>query len=106
MAKVVIENMSGKSIESGKDNERLLDILLSETDWMHACGGKGRCTTCRAQIIEGQQFLSPSTEAEKKYINLRRLSENERLTCQVFVQGNLTIKVPDQTKLPHLKYSD
>lgn len=106
MAKVVIENMSGKSIEYQNGALSLLQVLLEHTDWMHACGGKGRCTTCRAQIVSGQEFLSEKTDAELKYINLRKMASNERLTCQVHVTGEVSITVPNDTKLPHLKYSE
>lgn len=106
MAKVVIENMSSKQITSNEPMVRLLDLLLTEVDWMHACGGKGRCTTCSATIVKGGQFLSEPTSAERNYVNLGRLGANQRLACQTFVNDDVVVRAPDANKLPHLKYDD
>lgn len=106
MPVVKIENLNSKSIHCAAKREKLLDILLSETDWMHACGGKGRCTSCRARIISGMDHLSDRTRPELQYMKLNKLQEDERLTCQVLVDGDVTIRVPGATQLPHLTYSE
>ena len=106
MPRVVIENMSGKSIDCLDKKEKLLDILLRETDWLHACGGKGNCTTCKVTVKDGYEWLPPLTKSELKYMNLQLLGQNERLACQLTVQKDLTIQVPDESKLPHLIYSN
>lgn len=106
MPEVTIKNLRSKTIHcKSKTEERLLDVLLLEIDWMHACGGKGRCTTCAAVIIAGQDQLNEYTEAEKRFINLGRLKKNERLSCQVVVKGDVIIEVPEAYKLPHIDYS-
>lgn len=108
MGQVIIDNLGSKSIDCKHKKERLLDILLSSTDWMHACGGKGRCTTCKAIIIKGMESLHERTDAEKRFAKLGRLKANERLTCQVQVDKeiSLVVKVPEQSKMPHLNYTD
>ncbi|MEM7297883.1 MAG: 2Fe-2S iron-sulfur cluster-binding protein [Bacteroidota bacterium] len=105
MPKVVIANLNGKSIHCEGKREKLLDILLSETDWMHACGAKGRCTTCKAKVLSGMEHFSPRTNVETQYSKLNKLRDDERLTCQVEVAGDITIEVPKETQLPHLTYS-
>ncbi|MFK7953957.1 MAG: 2Fe-2S iron-sulfur cluster-binding protein [Ekhidna sp.] len=105
MPNVVITNLQSKSIHCDGKRERLLDILLSETDYMHACGGKGKCTTCKAKIIYGEDHLNPKTESEMLFTKLNKLQMNERLTCQVQVQGSIEIEVPKETQLPHITYS-
>lgn len=104
MPKVVIANLKSKSIHCEDKREKLLDILLRETDWMHACGAKGRCTTCKARVLDGMSHLSERTNPEVQYLKLNKLRENERLTCQVTVLGDVTIEVPKETQLPHLTY--
>lgn len=105
MPKVVIANLSSKSIHCEDKREKLLDILLRETDWMHACGAKGRCTSCKMRVIKGMENLSERSLTEVQYLNLNKLRENERLTCQVTVEGNIVIEVPKETQLPHITYS-
>ncbi len=106
MAKVTVDNLKIKAIPCKDKREKLLYILLSATDWMHACGGKGRCTTCKAKVLEGSENLSERTEAELKYLKINRLNEDERLTCQVTLNGDITIAVPNEYQLPHLTYSE
>ena len=106
MPYIVVENLQSKTIDCSHKKERLLDILLESTDWMHACGGKGRCTTCRAIFLKGQSSLGELTVSEQRFVDLGRLQANERMTCQVYPQNeDLVILVPESSKLPHIKYS-
>ncbi len=73
---------------------------------MHACGMKGKCTTCMAKVIEGETSLSELTEAEKRFVKLGRLKTHHRLACQVTVTDDVIIETPEQYKLPHLNYSE
>lgn len=105
MPEVIIENLQSKTIDCTGNSKRLLDILLEATDWMHACGGKGRCTTCTAIVLSGADQLSALTPAEARFRALGRLGVNERQACQTWVLGRVTVRVPDAYKLPHLQYS-
>lgn len=104
MPEITIANLQSKTIHSEKKSERLLDVLLRGTDWMHACGGKGRCTTCKAKILTGLNNLPPRNLNEDRFFKLNKLQNDERLVCQVFVESDLKIEVPKDTQLPHLKY--
>ena len=106
MPSVTVKNLFSKTIHCESNTEKLIDILLTETDWMHACGRKGKCTTCMAKIVEGESYLSEISDAEKRFINLGRLKDGYRLACQVSISGSVTIETPDQYKLPHLNYSE
>ena len=104
MPEITIANLKNKTIHTENKRENLLDVLLQETDWTHACGGKGRCTTCKARIINGVNGLSKPTQQETQFKNLGRLRADERLCCQVMVEDDLLIEVPEETQLPHLTY--
>ena len=106
MPKIFIQNME-KTVVASNTARPLLFLLQDEfIDWMHACGGKGRCTTCKAIIVDGAENLSLRTKAEENYSEKGELLKNERLACQVLVYGDIVIKVPEESKLPHLNYSD
>jgi 2Fe-2S ferredoxin len=76
-------------------------------DWMHACGAKGRCTTCRIILVSGAEALTPPTASELRYQAAGRLQPNERLTCQTRLpEGHATGRVPEATKLPHMHYAE
>jgi 2Fe-2S ferredoxin len=107
MVKIVIENLAQKEVfTEGKINSILSILQGNYIDWMHACGGKGRCTTCKLIVIEGNDQLSPPSAAEMNYRKRGELGVNERLACQTSVLGTCKIRVPEDTKLPHLTYTD
>lgn len=107
MVKIVIENLGQKEIISNDSSRSLLrTIHEAGVDWMTGCGGKGRCTTCKAIILEGGAGLPPLSPAEVRYRNMGALAPNERLTCQVRPVVNLRLRVPEEYKLPHLHYSE
>ncbi len=106
MPEIVVENLSSKAIHCQPKTERLLDILVAEVEWMRACGGKGKCTTCAAQILTGRENLSTMSEEEKKFKALGKLATDERLACQCQVTGDVTVRVPERNQWPHLKYSN
>jgi 2Fe-2S ferredoxin len=104
MPKVVIVNLQNKSIIVDDKRTRLLDSLLKHSDWMHACGGKGRCTTCKVKVVSEIEGLSELSIHEKRFRELGRLQENERLSCQIFIQKDIKIEVPKDAQLPHVPY--
>jgi 2Fe-2S ferredoxin len=106
MALIVIQNLEEKTIQVQDFSKTLLRHLQDHrTDWMQACGGKGRCTTCTVQILRGSENLEPKTKAENNYERQGLLQVNERLACQVKIKGDVLVAVPDQYKLPHVRYS-
>jgi ferredoxin, 2Fe-2S len=107
MAVIVIRNLNGKIIETNLLSKPLLWIFQeNDLDWMHACGGKGRCTTCKAIVLRGGENLIAKSPAEMKYETLGLLAANERLCCQAKLSGGeVELEVPEESKLPHLKYS-
>lgn len=107
MVKIVIENLAQKEVfPEGRVNSVLSVLHSNYIDWMHACGGKGRCTTCKMIVIEGAEHLSPPSEAELNYRKRNELATNERLACQTSVLGACKIRVPEETKLPHMTYTN
>lgn len=53
------------------------------------CGGDGACGTCRIEVIEGWQNLSPPTPDEV----YKELEEPHRLSCQARLLGDVIVKV-------------
>jgi len=107
MPKIIIQNLHNKEIFVENEGKNLLEILHeNDIDWMHACGAKAKCTTCKANVIEGLDHISPITEGETKFLNKKRLRDNERLSCQSYIHGDITIKVPDENKFFHVQYSE
>ena len=105
MPLLTIENLPGATVNVPTEATLLTALQAAGHDWMHACGAKGRCTTCRLQVLAGLENLSPPTAAELRYQAAGRLLPTERLTCQAHLPtGDVTGRVPAATKLPHVRY--
>lgn len=71
--------------------------LKGEVDLAAICGGKGYCGKCLVEIIDGK--VSPLTDHEKKRVPKEKTDRNFRLACQTYVEGDVTIRVPDQSRV-------
>jgi 2Fe-2S ferredoxin len=106
MPKLKVQNLFQQEVFVWPGQKVLAAIQENGIDWMHACGKKGRCTTCRILVLEGIMAFGELSPAEQKFRNLGRLGEQERLTCQCTLVGDAVGKIPNETKFPHLNYSD
>lgn len=90
MHQVVVE--PDTVIEASNGRRLVLAIEDSGIDILHRCGGNARCTTCRVEIIDGD--AGPMTEPEAERLSrVENRPDNLRLSCQVQVRHNLTVKV-------------
>jgi 2Fe-2S ferredoxin len=104
---IVIKNLFGKIVRFRHNGQTVLQVLQDNgIDWMHSCGAKGRCTTCRFRIIQGSDNLSSLHPAEIRYRDQKLLAGDERLACQARIVGDVELEVPNECKLPHISYSD
>ena len=71
MPKLNVEGVGEFEVEEGT---RLVLALTdtAQVDQLHACGGQGRCTTCRVEITDGAP--SQMTAAEKETLTAREMS--------------------------------
>ncbi|RPD47193.1 (2Fe-2S)-binding protein [Hymenobacter sediminis] len=105
MPTLLVQNLLGEAISVPAGVTLLAAVQAAGHDWLHACGARGRCTTCRLQVLRGLELLTPPTEAELRYRAAGHLLPTERLTCQArLLEGEVIGCVPDATKLPHVTY--
>ena len=57
-----------------------------------ACGGGGTCGQCRVKVLEGGGSLLPT---EESLITKREAAAGERLSCQVAVNQDMEVQVPE-----------
>jgi len=86
MPLLTIQGLPGPPLEVPAGRTVLAAIHAAGYDWWHACGAKGRCTTCRVRVLAGAEALAPPTAPELRYREAGRLREDERLACQARVQ--------------------
>lgn len=108
MPQIVIENLFNLRINSSRVQRKVIEIIHENgIDWMHACGQKGRCTTCKIIVKSGEKNLSPPSKAELDFLKQGRLKVGERLACQAELpSGEIVVRVGELNKFPHMKYSE
>jgi ferredoxin len=90
MPKVTVEGEKTFEVQAG--TKLVLAIEDAGIDVLHRCGGNARCTTCRVQVVSGQLPEMETLERDR----LARegdLGPDIRLSCQVRVEGDLTVRV-------------
>jgi ferredoxin len=88
MAKIDVQGYGTYNIENGK--KLVLALEDNGIDILHRCGGKAKCTSCRVEVLSGD--LGPIGEKEANIIETKGLSGNVRLSCQICVTSDASIK--------------
>ncbi len=108
MSRIVIQNLFNRTINSDVVDCKVIELIHENgIDWMHACGKKGRCTTCKIIVVKGAENLFPLNESELNFATQGRLQPGERLACQAILHsGEIQVKVAEINKFPHIQYSE
>ena len=78
------------AVDDGAD---LLHALLrAGIPHAHACGGNGRCSTCRCRVLEGVEHCLPRNEAEREIAERLRFGPEIRLACQTRIDGDVRLR--------------
>lgn len=63
----------------------------------HDCGGNASCSTCRVEVIGGNDNLSEIDFEEQDLLDREDLTEPyHRLSCQAKVLGDVIVQVPEE----------
>lgn len=83
-----------------KKGENLLDILRDNGVSIETpCSGKGNCGKCKIQILEGK--VNNPTEEELKYISKAEIEKGIRLSCFVYPENYITVKLLGKKEQRH-----
>ena len=73
----------------GRRGLSVLEISISsDVAHAHVCSGRGRCGTCRVQVEQGAQSLSPLNDLEESTLARVHAPPGARLACQARVLGS------------------
>ena len=81
-----------KSFEIGLGQTILDTAIQNGIPHVNACGGEGKCTTCRLLVLDGVENCSPETEKE---VNLKakvHTTDEFRLACQTTITSDVTVR--------------
>ena len=57
-----------------------------------ACGGRGRCSTCRVRVVTGGEALAPPQPAERATLTRVAAAADVRLACQIRPTADLKVE--------------
>lgn len=79
----------GKSAEYPAGRTLLSCALDMGIGISHVCGGDGACGTCRVEVVDGMDQLTPPTPDE----TYKEIEPPHRLSCQAKLVGDVIVKV-------------
>ena len=79
----------GKAAEFPQGSTLLTCTIAMDVRISHVCGGDGACGTCRVEVIEGWDNMSPPTPDE----TYKELEAPYRLSCQCKLLGDVIVRV-------------
>ena len=81
-----------KKIDIAVNETILTASLRNNVAHLSACGGTGKCSTCRVEITDGLENCSSRTELEQKLAKKLSFPENIRLACQTTINGPVSYR--------------
>ncbi|MDE1993739.1 MAG: adenylate/guanylate cyclase domain-containing protein, partial [Rhizobiaceae bacterium] len=88
---VAVRYASGEVVHTPRGFTVLEASRLGGIPHYSVCGGKGQCSTCRVQIIEGMSNLPPPDGIEQKTLNRIGATPDVRLACQLRPTGDVSV---------------
>jgi Na+-transporting NADH:ubiquinone oxidoreductase subunit F len=86
--------VNGSRTIAARSGTKLLEVLAGDGVLLPAaCGGKGSCGMCRVQVVAGAPAPLPT---ETAILTARELGEGQRLACQVRLEGDVEVRVPEE----------
>jgi len=86
--------VNGKKELTVKGGRTLLSTLMEEEIFVpSACGGRGSCGLCKLKVESGAGQYLPT---ELPWISKEEQAGNVRLSCQVKVKNDMSIRIPEE----------
>ena len=79
-------------LEIAEHETILTASLRNDIPHLHACGGIGRCSTCRISVTEGIANCLPPEKIELELAEKLDLPADIRLACQTKVTGDVSFR--------------
>ena len=64
----------------------------NKVEHLHVCGGLGKCSTCRVQILDGLENCSERSEKEQIIADKLDFPDDVRLACQTLLSGDASVR--------------
>ena len=79
-------------IDIEEEESILIASLRNNINHLSACGGTGKCSTCRIEVTDGLENCHPRNDVEALLAKKLSFPENIRLGCQTKIKGNISYR--------------
>jgi adenylate cyclase len=97
--RIPVQYVAGPLVKAAQGPTLLEVSRMYGIPHLSACGGRGRCSTCRILVLSDESGLQPASAAELATLRSIRAPDNVRLACQARLSGACTV-------MPLLKIKD
>ena len=84
-------HLANLSLEVSSEENLMFKLLEQGLPVASSCKGDGVCGKCRITVLEGMENISLETAVEKTLKVKNKLKPNERISCQLKVNGPIKI---------------
>ena len=99
MPKIQATTATGEQTIEAPDGKKLVLVIEDAgIDILHRCGGNARCTTCRVEVLAGDPGEMGEVERNRLAMEAE-LADNVRLSCQIRVHDDLSVRVINQASV-------
>jgi len=99
MLKIQAKTATGEQTIEAPDGKKLVLVIEDAgIDILHRCGGNARCTTCRVEVLAGDPGEMGEVERNRLAMEAE-LADNVRLSCQIRVHDDLSVRVINQASV-------
>ena len=89
----VLSSRNEKDRFEFNEQQTILEVSLeNELTHLHVCGGHGRCSTCRVQVLDGLENCEARNATEQAMADKLDFPDDVRLACQTKLKGDVTIR--------------
>lgn len=88
---ITISYVDGPKVVLEKGGTVLEASRVAGVPHASVCGGRGRCSTCRIQIVEAAIANDPPLESERRVLDRIRAPDDVRLACQLRPASNIKV---------------
>ena len=82
---------NNRTIIASSDKTLMTMLLENNIPVASSCHGDGVCGKCKLNILNGSGNLSQPTELELILAAKYELNSRQRISCQTFVNGDVTV---------------
>ena len=88
----VLVQPDNRKIDITEEESILIASLRNNISHLSACGGTGKCSTCRIEILDGLENCLPRGDLEERLAQKLSFPSNIRLGCQTKLTGNISFR--------------